>query len=179
MEKKVVEVLHQLGIPHALFKVDHQLRDTLITTGADQIQFLFSANKNGTPDEISRIASGGEISRVMLALKTLVSGSRMLPTIIFDEIDAGISGEIALQMASILKKLSAGMQVINITHLPQIAGRGDHHYKVYKYEDETATMTSIRKLDEMERVEELAIMLGGANPTDTVRRTARELMQSN
>jgi DNA repair protein RecN (Recombination protein N) len=179
MEKKVVDVLHQLGIPHALFKVDHQIRDTLISTGADQIQFLFSANKNGTPDEISRIASGGEISRVMLALKTLVSGSRMLPTIIFDEIDAGISGEIALQMASILKKLSSGMQVINITHLPQIAGRGDHHYKVYKYENETATMTSIRKLDEMERVEELAIMLGGANPTDTVRRTARELMQSN
>ena len=113
----------------------------------------------------------------MLALKTLISGSRLLPTIIFDEIDAGISGEIALKTGSILKKLSADMQVINITHLPQIAGMGDHHFKVYKYETETATLTSIRKLDKKERVEELATMLGGASPSETARKTARELMQ--
>lgn len=177
IEHKVSEVLRQLSIPHAVFKVAHQYKGSFSPTGTDQIQFLFSANKNGTPEEISRIASGGEISRVMLALKTLISGSRLLPTIIFDEIDAGISGEIALKTGSILKKLSADMQVINITHLPQIAGMGDHHFKVYKYETETATLTSIRKLDKKERVEELATMLGGASPSETARKTARELMQ--
>jgi DNA repair protein RecN (Recombination protein N) len=176
-EHKVMEVLKQLAIPHAVFKVAHHIKDSFTPLGADQIQFLFSANKNGTPDEISRIASGGEISRVMLALKTLISGSRMLPTIIFDEIDAGISGEVALKTGAILKKLSADMQVINITHLPQIAGMGDHHYKVFKYETDAATLTSIRKLDKKERIEELATMLGGANPSETARKTARELMQ--
>ena len=177
IEHKVMDVLKQLAIPHAVFKVAHHIKDSFTPSGADQIQFLFSANKNGTPDEISRIASGGEISRVMLALKTLISGSQMLPTIIFDEIDAGISGEVALKTGAILKKLSADMQVINITHLPQIAGMGDHHYKVFKYETETSTLTSIRKLDKKERVEELATMLGGANPSETARKTARELMQ--
>jgi DNA repair protein RecN (Recombination protein N) len=177
IEHKVIEVLRQLSIPHAVFKVAHHVKDSFTPSGTDQVQFLFSAIKNGTPDEISRIASGGEISRVMLALKTLISGSRMLPTIIFDEIDAGISGEIALKTGAILKKLSADIQVINITHLPQIAGMGDHHFKVYKYETNAATLTSIRKLDKKERVEELATMLGGANPSETARKTARELMQ--
>lgn len=177
IEHKVMDVLKQLAIPHAVFKVAHNIKDSFTPSGADHIQFLFSANKNGTPDEISHIASGGEISRVMLALKTLISGSRMLPTIIFDEIDSGISGEVALKTGAILKKLSADMQVINITHLPQIAGMGDHHYKVFKYETEAATLTSLRKLDKKERVEELATMLGGANPSETARKTARELMQ--
>lgn len=176
MEKQIVSVLKELGIPHALFRIGHQYTEPYTSAGADQVQFLFSANKNGVPDEISRIASGGEISRVMLALKTLISGSRMLPTIIFDEIDSGISGEIALQMAKILKKLSHGMQVINITHLPQIAGRGDQHYKVYKYETTTATVTSIRKLTPEERVDELAMMLGGANPSEAARKAAVELL---
>jgi DNA repair protein RecN (Recombination protein N) len=177
MEKQIMAVLRELGIPHALFRIGHQYTEPFTPTGADQVQFLFSANKNGVPDEISRIASGGEISRVMLALKTLISGSRMLPTIIFDEIDSGISGEVALQMAKILKKLSAGMQVINITHLPQIAGRGDQHYKVYKYETATATVTSIRKLTPEERVDELAAMLGGANPSEAARKAAVELLE--
>ena len=177
IEHKVMDVLRQLAIPHAVFKVAHHVKDSFTSSGTDQVQFLFSAVKNGTPEEISRIASGGEISRVMLALKTLISGSRMLPTIIFDEIDAGISGEIALKTGAILKKLSADMQVINITHLPQIAGMGDQHYKVFKYETDTATLTSIRKLNKKERVEELATMLGGANPSETARKTARELMQ--
>ena len=176
IERKVVAVLRELGMPHAHFRVIHQYKPSFTPSGADQIQFLFSANKNGTPDEISRIASGGEISRVMLALKTMISGSRMLPVIIFDEIDAGISGEVALRMGSILKKLSEGMQVINITHLPQIAGKGDHHYKVYKYETATSTVTSIRKLTPGERVEELAAMLGGANPSEAARKAAVELL---
>lgn len=176
IEKQVVSVLRELGMPHAHFKVVHQFRQTYTPTGADQVQFLFSANKNGIPDEISRIASGGEISRVMLALKTMVSGSRMLPVIIFDEIDAGISGEVAMRMGNILKKLSEGMQVINITHLPQIAGKGEHHYKVYKYETATSTVTSIRKLSTDERVEELAAMLGGTSPGEAARKAAVELL---
>ncbi|GAP67773.1 DNA replication and repair protein RecN [Bacteroidales bacterium 6E] len=175
--KKVDEVLVQLGIPHAVFKVEHQSAANYGPTGNDMVQFHFSANKNGTPDEISRIASGGEISRVMLALKTLISGSRMLPTIIFDEIDTGVSGEVALKMGTILKKLSEGMQVINITHLPQIAGKGDHHYKVYKQETATASITSIRKLTAAERIEELAVMVGGDNPSDIARKAALELLE--
>lgn len=175
--KKVVDVLVQLGIPYAMFRVGHQHTASYGPTGNDLVQFLFSANKNGTPDEIAHIASGGEISRVMLALKTLISGSRMLPTIIFDEIDTGVSGEVALKMGAILKTLSEGMQVINITHLPQIAGKGDHHYKVYKQETDTASMTSIRKLTAPERVEELAIMVGGDNPSDIARKAALELLE--
>lgn len=175
--KKVVDVLVQLGIPHAVFKVEHQTAVNYGPTGNDIVQFHFSANKNGTPDEISRIASGGEISRVMLALKTLISGSRMLPTIIFDEIDTGVSGEVALKMGTILKKLSEGMQVINITHLPQIAGKGNHHYKVYKQETATASITSIRKLTATERIEELAVMVGGDNPSDIARKAALELLE--
>lgn len=175
--KKVVDVLVQLGIPHAVFKVEHQSAANYGPTGNDIVQFHFSANKNGTPDEISRIASGGEISRVMLALKTLISGSRMLPTIIFDEIDTGVSGEVALKMGTILKKLSEGMQVINITHLPQIAGKGNHHYKVYKQETATASITSIRKLTAAERIEELAVMVGGDNPSDIARKAALELLE--
>lgn len=175
--KKVVDVLVQLGIPHAVFKVEHQSAVNYGPTGNDIVQFHFSANKNGTPDEISRIASGGEISRVMLALKTLISGSRMLPTIIFDEIDTGVSGEVALKMGTILKKLSEGMQVINITHLPQIAGKGNHHYKVYKQETATASITSIRKLTATERIEELAVMVGGDNPSDIARKAALELLE--
>lgn len=175
--KKVVDVLVQLGIPHAVFKVEHQSAVNYGPTGNDIVQFHFSANKNGTPDEISRIASGGEISRVMLALKTLISGSRMLPTIIFDEIDTGVSGEVALKMGTILKKLSEGMQVINITHLPQIAGKGNHHYKVYKQETATASITSIRKLTAAERIEELAVMVGGDNPSDIARKAALELLE--
>lgn len=177
IEKQVIGVLQQLGIPQAVFRVECQPLDSFTPQGADTVQFLFSANKNGTPDEISKIASGGEISRLMLALKTLVSGSRMLPTIIFDEIDAGISGDIALKMASILKQLSGGIQVINITHLPQIAGKGDHHYKVYKSEDDKAAFTRIRKLSNAERIDELASMLGGNNPSETARQAAVELMQ--
>lgn len=177
IQHKVMDVLGQLGIPHAFFKIDHKTKETYSDNGTDQVQFLFSANKNGTPDEISRIASGGEISRLMLALKTLVTGSTLLPTIIFDEIDAGISGEIAMKMGVILKKLAEGMQVIHITHLPQIAGMGDHHFKVLKTENATGTFTLVKKLNPEERIEELAQMVGGENPSETARMTARELLK--
>jgi DNA repair protein RecN (Recombination protein N) len=177
IEKKVTEVLRQVGIPNAVFQIVHSTVETFTSTGVDNIRFLFSANKNVAPEEISRIASGGEISRVMLAIKTLLSNSRMLSTIVFDEIDAGISGEIALKIGAILRRLARGMQVINITHLPQIAGMGDHHFLVYKTEDLSGTYTTIRKLSETERIEELAQMLGGIHPSETARKTAREMLQ--
>ncbi len=177
-ERHITSTLQKLGMPHAVFNISHSVNKDFSPQGIDKVQFLFSANKNGVPEEISHIASGGEISRLMLALKTLLSGSKMLPTIIFDEIDAGISGEVALKTGVILRKLSKDMQVINITHLPQIAGMGDHHYKVFKFESEATTFTSIRKLDMAERVEELATMVGGANPTEAARKTARELLRA-
>ncbi len=177
MEARVTSILQQLGMQHAEFRVFHEVLSDFTASGRDAIQFQFSANKNGIPADIAKIASGGELSRVMLAIKTLVSGSRLLPTIIFDEIDAGISGEVALKMGTILKELSGSMQVINITHLPQIAARGDHHYKVYKYENETATITALRKLTSAERIDEIASMVGGDQPTESNRNTAIELLK--
>lgn len=174
---RVSSLLQQLGMQHAEFRVFHEITSDFTANGCDAIQFLFSANKNGSPADIAKIASGGELSRVMLAIKTLVSGSRMLPTLIFDEIDAGISGEVALRMGAILKELSDNMQVINITHLPQIAARGNHHFKVYKYENETSTITALRKLTEEERIEEIASMVGGDQPTESNRKTAIELLR--
>jgi DNA repair protein RecN (Recombination protein N) len=177
IEQKITSVLQQVGIPNAVFQIVHSKGEAYTSTGVDNIRFLFSASKNITPEEISRIASGGEISRVMLAIKTLLSDSRMLPTIVFDEIDAGISGEIALKMGAILMKMAEGMQVINITHLPQIAGMGNHHFLVYKTETDAGTYTTIRKLNQEERSEELAKMLGGIHPSDATRKTAREMLQ--
>jgi DNA repair protein RecN (Recombination protein N) len=176
IETKVTGILKQLGMPHARFTIDHSLKSNFQPIGADDIQFLFSANRDTPPAEISRIASGGEISRVMLALKTLVSDSGMLATILFDEIDSGISGETALKMAGILKELSHGVQVINITHLPQIAGKGDTHFKVAKEDDGSGTRISIRRLDKKERVEELGRMLGGDDPSPAALKTAREML---
>jgi DNA repair protein RecN (Recombination protein N) len=178
IENKVTGVLKQLGIPHARFKIGLDLLKQVSINGGDDIQFLFSANLDAEPAEISKIASGGEISRVMLALKTLISDSRMLSTIIFDEIDSGISGETSLKMGAILKTLSKGIQVINITHLPQIAGKGDHHFQVFKEDDGKGTYISIRKLSRQERIEELARMVGGDDPSEAARKTAKEMLQS-
>jgi DNA repair protein RecN (Recombination protein N) len=178
IETKVTEVLKQLAIPHARFRVVHEFLKQTTINGADDIQFLFSANRDAEPAEISKIASGGEISRVMLALKTLISGSRMLSTIIFDEIDSGISGETSMKMGAILKTLSKGIQVINITHLPQIAGKGDHHFQVYKEDNSHGTSISIRKLSPRERIEELARMVGGDDPSEAARKTAMEMLEN-
>ncbi|WP_423126623.1 DNA repair protein RecN [Gaoshiqia sp. Z1-71] len=172
----VTGVLQKLGMPHASFGLQFEELDEAGPNGRDEVRFLFSANKSSLPQEISKIASGGEISRVMLALKTLITDSKSLPTIVFDEIDTGISGEVAVKMGTILKDMAATMQIINITHLPQIAGKGQHHFKVYKYEKENRTYTSIRRLTDGERVDELAQMLGGENASETARETARELL---
>ncbi len=172
----VVDVLQKLGMVNASFQVCFEKTESPGPSGFDEARFLFSGNKNSEPQEISKIASGGEISRVMLALKTLVTDSKALPTIIFDEIDTGISGEVAVKMGTILKEMSANVQVINITHLPQVAGKGQHHFKVYKYDKGERTYTSIKELSQEERVEELAQMLGGEKVSETTRKTASELL---
>jgi len=173
----VEDVLHKLGMPNAVFCLSFEPMPQAGPTGFDDLNFNFSGNKNGQPQDIAKIASGGEISRVMLALKTLIADSKSLPTIIFDEIDTGISGEVALKMGGILKQMSAGVQIINITHLPQIAGKGEYHFKVYKYDEADRTYTSIRQLGSDERIDELAQMLSGANASETARKTARELLE--
>ncbi|HKJ79993.1 MAG TPA: hypothetical protein VKA10_10675, partial [Prolixibacteraceae bacterium] len=127
---------------------------------------------------ISKIASGGEMSRLMLSVKNLLRNSQSLPTVIFDEIDAGVSGEIALRMGTILKDFSASTQIINITHLPQIAAKGDAHFMVYKYEEGQKTFTTIKQLKNNERVEELAKMVGGANVSENTLKTAEDLLKS-
>jgi DNA repair protein RecN (Recombination protein N) len=146
-------------------------------SGLDEVNFLFSANKSQELQEIGKIASGGEMSRLMLAIKTLITDSRSLPTIIFDEIDTGVSGEVAVKMGQILEQMAETMQVLNITHLPQIAARGSHHYKVYKFDQNDQTFTSIKKLTDQERIEEIAQMLSGENYSSTAMETARELLK--
>lgn len=146
-------------------------------SGADEVAFLFSANKGQPPQPVSRVASGGELSRLMLAIKSIVARSSALPTIIFDEIDTGISGEVALNVGETMEALSEHMQVIAITHLPQIAAKGDTHFKVYKDTGDDKARTLITRLDDRTRVEEIAQMLGGANPGDAAMRHASELLR--
>ncbi len=178
MQEKVTEILRNLGIPNAVFRVSISELPDFTIHGRDKVVYLFSANKQSAPMELSRVASGGELSRVMLSLKSLVSESRMLPTIIFDEIDAGVSGEIADKMGNILRKMSHGIQLVNITHLPQVASKGDTHYLVYKKDNEKATFTHIKQLSAEERVMEIARMLSGEELTDAAIRNARDLMSN-
>ncbi len=176
IEQKVSAVLHELGMPHARLVLDFSSLDHFSETGIDRVNFLFSANKNAVPEDIAKVASGGEISRLMLAIKTLLTDAKSLPTIVLDEIDTGISGEVALKTGQIIGRLSETAQVINITHLPQIAAQGTHHYFVYKSDEGEQTVTSIRKLSEEERIVELAKMLGGENYSETALKTAREML---
>lgn len=177
IESRVLKQLLQLGIPNSKFKVEISPMQSPGTHGMDNVSFLFTANKNGVLCEISKVASGGEMSRVMLSIKALISKSKALPTIIFDEIDAGVSGEIAERMGIILKEISIDMQVINITHLPQIAAKGDHHFLVYKQDSESETTTRLKLLTKSERIEELAKMLSGENITSAAILNAEELLK--
>jgi DNA repair protein RecN (Recombination protein N) len=176
VEDKVITMLKQVGIPHARFSVLHNHLDSFTPQGTDRVEFLFSANKQAGMQEIGKVASGGELSRLMLAIKSLISSSLELPTIIFDEVDAGVSGEIAEKVGLIMKSMSADMQVINITHLPQVAAKGDYHYLVYKYDREKESVTDIKLLDSEERVLELAKMLSGEELTEAAISNARELL---
>jgi len=177
IEARVLKYLLLLGIPNSRFKVEISALASPGTNGIDSVNFMFTANKNGVLCEISKVASGGELSRVMLAIKALISKSKALPTIIFDEIDAGVSGEIAERMGIILKDISNDMQVINITHLPQIAAKGDHHFLVYKQDSENETTTKLKLLSKSERVEELSKMLSGENISAAAIMNAEELLK--
>jgi DNA repair protein RecN (Recombination protein N) len=177
VESEMSQRLIPLGMPNVNFRVETGLRKELGPHGADSVRFLFSANKNGTLQDISSVASGGEIARVMLSLKAMIAGAVKLPTIVFDEIDTGVSGEIADRMADIMQEMGRQeRQVISITHLPQIASRGRAHYKVYKMDNETETNSHIRRLTPEERVEEIAHMLSGATLTDAALQNARALL---
>jgi DNA repair protein RecN (Recombination protein N) len=177
IETRVLSQLFLVGMPNSKFKVDISALESPGANGKDQVSFLFTANKNGILSDISKVASGGEMSRVMLAIKALISKSKALPTIIFDEIDAGVSGDIAERMGIILKEISVDMQVINITHLPQIAAKGDHHFLVYKQDSDKDTTTRLKRLSRPERIEELAKMLSGENITAAAIMNAEELLK--
>lgn len=176
IETRVIEVLRNVGIPNAAFQVKFGRLTDFSPSGIDEVNFMFSANKNQELQEIGRIASGGEMSRLMLAIKTLITDARSLPTIIFDEIDTGVSGEVAVKMGQILQQMSETVQVLNITHLPQIAAKGNHHYKVYKFDLNDQTFTSIKKLTNQERIDEIAQMLSGEKYSATALETAKELL---
>lgn len=178
LEKNVVRQLTLLGMPNSRFKIEILPVDEPSVRGLDSVSFLFTANKNGLLCEISKVVSGGEMSRLMLVIKALISASKALPTIVFDEIDAGVSGDIAERMGLILKDISKDMQVINITHLPQIAAKGDHHFRVFKQDSAHETTTSLKRLTSSERVEELAKMLSGESITAAAILNAEELLKS-
>ncbi|MDO8928001.1 MAG: DNA repair protein RecN, partial [Bacteroidota bacterium] len=177
IENKVIEVLQNLGIPNAAFKLKFDKLSDFSISGLDEVSFMFSANKSQELQEIAKVASGGEMSRLMLAVKTLITDTKSLPTIIFDEIDTGVSGEVAVKMGTILGQMAKTVQVLNITHLPQIAAKGKHHYKVFKFDQEDQTFTSIRKLNEQERIDEIAQMLSGENFSQTSVAAAKEMLQ--
>lgn len=177
VERQMAARLVPLGMPNVRFQVDLGVRKELGAHGADTVNFLFSANKNGALQNVSSVASGGEIARVMLSIKAMIAGAVKLPTIVFDEIDTGVSGEIADRMADIMQEMGdSNRQVISITHLPQIAARGKAHYKVYKKDNETETHSHICRLTDEERVEELAHMLSGAKLTEAALNNARALL---
>lgn len=176
IESYLIEQLIKLGMPNIRFVVEITAEEEFTENGNDQVQFLFSANKNREPQPVTQIASGGEVSRLMLSIKSLVAHKADLPTIIFDEIDTGVSGEIAHRMGEIMRTMSAEMQVITITHLPQIAGKGAQHYSVFKDDSGLQTQTHIRRLDQKERLVELAQMLSGKNVTDAALQNAQELL---
>jgi DNA repair protein RecN (Recombination protein N) len=175
-EEKVHGMLHQLSMPHARIRVDIEDLQGLSATGVDDVQFLFASNIGSRFLPIKDIASGGELSRLTLCTKSLVADAIPLPTLIFDEIDAGISGDVSMKMGIILKELSARHQVISITHTPQIAARADAHYFVYKKIADNRTITNIRLLEPEDRIRSIAVMLSGNPPSVAALETARELV---
>ncbi len=178
MQKQVLAIVQSLGMPDARFEIILGRTEEKNRNGQDQVMLMFNANKGGTPMEIARVASGGELSRLMLAVKSLIASRKIISTIIFDEIDSGVSGEVAGKMGSIMKQMSAGMQVISITHLPQIAARGNHHYLVYKENLPDSTRTMVKELPANERIDEIAKMLSDSRISSSALETARELLQN-
>ncbi|VXC32114.1 DNA repair protein RecN [Maribacter litoralis] len=176
LKKKLESDLNSLGMPSASFQISLNDTENFNTTGMDELSFLFTANKGGNYGELKKVASGGELSRIMLVIKALLAKYEKLPTIMFDEIDTGVSGEISNRMADIMKEMSADLQVFSITHLPQVASKGNHHFKVYKTEGAERTMTNLKELTTEERVVELAHMLGGKDLSDSALAHAKQLL---
>jgi len=174
--KKLEVILEEVGMTNARFKMELFLKDSYYANGKDDIQFLFSANKGSDFGLLKKVASGGEMSRIMLAVKAILSQYSKLPTIIFDEIDTGVSGEIAHKMGEIMKNMSANMQVLSITHLPQIAAKGNSQFKVYKYVKDNQTQTDLKLLTNDERVTEIAQMLSGATISESALNHAQALL---
>lgn len=177
LSKELTALLEQVGMPLSSINIENS-QNELTGTGIDNINILFSANKGITPRELSKVASGGEFSRLMFCIKYILAGKISLPTVIFDEIDTGISGEVALKMANMMKKMAQNHQVITITHLPQIAAKGDLHYFVYKDNTEEKTISRIKPLSVEERVTEIAKMIGGDQPSSIAMASAKELVNS-
>lgn len=174
--KQLEDILAILGMPNARFNVELIPSDTFLSNGKDDLKFLFSANKGGQFNELKKATSGGELSRIMLAIKSILTNYTQLPTIMFDEIDTGVSGEISNKMASIMQQMSKTMQVFTITHLPQIAAKGDTHFKVYKEDVDEITLTQLKRLNQDERIVEIAQMLGGINMSDSAIEHAKQLL---
>ncbi len=175
-EKALVEKVAYLGMANVQFKVQFSTLDDFSASGTDEIQFLFSANKNQPLKPAGEVASGGEISRLMLSIKSLIAAAKTLPTIIFDEIDTGVSGDIADRMGEVMKQISSHLQVITITHLPQVAGKGETHFRVYKEDDDSSTQTHITELKGDDRIREIARMLSGSHITEQAIANARTLL---
>jgi len=175
-EQQVLKGLAEMGMENAMLRIECETRDTLTINGFDTIRFLFTANKGHALAEMSKVASGGELSRLMLGIKSLIAQNTALPTIIFDEIDAGVSGEVANKVGQIMERLSQNLQVITITHLPQIASKGQSHYFVYKDDENATTYTRIKQLDKQDRITEIAKMLSGDKPGESALQNARELL---
>lgn len=169
-------ILATLGMPNAKFKIQLEPAHSFLNNGRDELQFLFSANKGGQFNELKKSASGGELSRIMLAIKSILSKYMQLPTIMFDEIDTGVSGEISNKMATIMQQMSKSMQVFTITHLPQIAAKGDTHFKVFKEDVNNITQTQLKQLNPNDRIVEIAQMLGGADVSSSAIAHAKELL---
>ena len=176
LTQKWIDILSELGMPHVRFKIELIPTSTYLQNGKEDIQFLFAANKGSDFGLLKKVASGGEMSRIMLATKSILANYSNLPTIIFDEIDTGVSGEIANKMSDIMKKMSQSMQVIAITHLPQIAAKGDSHFRVFKTVKDDQTLTEIKSLNAEERVLEIAQMLSGVDVSESALNHAKTLL---
>jgi DNA repair protein RecN (Recombination protein N) len=176
LTKQLEFLLTDLGMENARFSIKATLTNTYFSNGKDHLEFLFSANKGGNFGELKKVASGGELSRIMLSVKKVLSENTQLPTIIFDEIDTGVSGEVSNKIAAIMGQMGNNMQVIAITHLPQIAAKGSNHYKVYKEEINGVTTTNLKQLSVEERIKEIAEMLSGKDISDSAITHAKELL---
>lgn len=177
LDKKLTNFMHELGMPNGRFSITLTATDTFFANGNDELSFLFSANKGGDFGQLKKVASGGELSRIMLAVKAIMAEHTALPTIMFDEIDTGVSGEISQKMGDIMKQMSQNRQVFAITHLPQIAAKGAYHFKVFKEDSKGKTTTHLKLLTEEERVIELSEMLEGKNSGASARNHAIELLR--